>query len=94
MAFLTVHVIPRAAKPGLAGTRGGALLLRLSSPPVDGAANAELIRILADALDVPRRSISIVSGESSRRKRIRVDGVTDEYVAARLKLHSAETDGR
>jgi len=82
--FLTVRVIPRASKPGLAGTRDGDLLIRLKAPPVEGAANAELIRVLSDLFDVPQRSIAIVSGAAARRKRVRIDGVTDTYIAARL----------
>jgi uncharacterized protein (TIGR00251 family) len=81
---LNVRVIPRASKPGIAGTRDGALLVRLQSPPVEGAANAELIQILAKALDVPRGSISIVAGERSRQKRVRIEGVSEDYVNTRL----------
>ena len=51
-----MRVIPRAGKSGLAGTRGDALLVRLQSPPVDGAANEELIAVLAEALGVSKRS--------------------------------------
>ena len=64
--------------------RDGALLVRLQSPPVEGAANAELIQILAKALDVPRGSISIVAGERSRQKRVRIEGVSEDYVNTRL----------
>jgi uncharacterized protein (TIGR00251 family) len=81
---LNVRVIPRASKPGIAGTRDGALLVRLQSPPVEGAANAELIQILAKALDVPRGSISIVAGERSRQKRVQIEGVSEDYVNTRL----------
>jgi hypothetical protein len=77
-------VIPRASKPGIAGTRDGALLVRLQSPPVEGAANAELIQILAKTLQVPRGSISIVAGERSRHKRVRIEGVSEDYVNTRL----------
>ena len=66
--------------------RGGAVLVRLHAAPVDGAANAELIEILADALSVPKRAVSIVSGERSRHKRVRIDGVTDELVKAKLEF--------
>jgi uncharacterized protein YggU (UPF0235/DUF167 family) len=51
---------------------------------VDGAANAELIEVLADALEVPRRAISIVSGARSRQKRVRVEGVTQEFIDSKL----------
>jgi uncharacterized protein (TIGR00251 family) len=86
-------VIPRASKPGIAGTRDGALLVRLKSPPVEGAANAELIQIISDALDVPRRSISIVSGEHARLKRIRVEGITAEAVNAKFEMQNANAEG-
>src|SRR6188474_3920563 len=69
-------VIPRAGRSEIAGTRAGALLVRLNAPPVDGAANAELIELLAEALGIPRRNIEIVSGHRSRTKRVRITGVT------------------
>ena len=55
--------------------RDGALLVRLAAAPVDGAANAELIALIARALHLPRRDITIVSGERSRSKRIRVANI-------------------
>jgi len=85
-------VIPRASRPGIAGTRDGALLVRLKAPPVDGAANAELIQVISDALGVPKRSIAIVSGQRSRLKRIRVEGVTEEDVNAKFKMQNANAD--
>jgi uncharacterized protein (TIGR00251 family) len=83
--ILDVRVIPRAARPGLAGMRHGALLVRLSAPPVEGAANAELIQLLAKALDVPKRRVTIVAGERGRLKRVKLEGVTAERVAEKLK---------
>jgi uncharacterized protein len=82
--ILTIRVIPRAGRSGAAGTRDNAFLIRLNAPPVEGAANTELIDLLADLLDVPKRNVTIVSGERSRLKRVRVIGVTAEYVAQRL----------
>lgn len=82
-AVLDVRVIPRAGRSGPAGTRDGAYLLRLNAAPVDGAANAELIDVLAGHLGVPRRNITIVGGERSRRKRVRIAGITAEDVARR-----------
>lgn len=87
---LTVRVIPRGGRAGIAGTRGDALLVRLQSPPVDGAANAELVSLLADRLDVSRRSVSIVSGERSRTKRIRISGVTVGQVEALAGIDGRE----
>jgi uncharacterized protein (TIGR00251 family) len=76
--MVNVRVIPRAAKPGIAGTRDGALLVRLTAPPVEGAANAELIEVIADAAGVPRRSVSIVAGERARTKRVAINGITPD----------------
>ena len=81
---IVVRVIPRAGRAGLAGTRGDALLVRLQSPPVEGAANEELIEVLARALQVPKRAVSIVAGDRSRQKRVRVAGLDAATAAARL----------
>jgi uncharacterized protein (TIGR00251 family) len=76
--IITVRVFPRASKAGVAGMRGDALLVRLNAAPVDGAANAELIDVLADAYGVSKRSVEIVSGERSRQKRVRITGATKQ----------------
>lgn len=83
-AAFNVRVIPRARRSGLAGTRGDALLVRLQSPPVDGAANDELIDVLARALQVAKRAVAIVAGDRSRQKRVKVLGIDADTVAARL----------
>ena len=75
---ITVRVIPRSSVSEIVGEYDGAVKVRLTSPPVDGAANADLIKLLAKKLDVPKSSIAIVSGETSRTKRLRVTGVTSE----------------
>ena len=89
--LIDVRVIPRAGRSGLAGTRDGALLVRLNAPPVDGAANTELIEVLARALAVPKRAVTLVTGDRSRRKRVRVEGVTP--TAAGALLQSIGADG-
>jgi uncharacterized protein (TIGR00251 family) len=81
---IDVRVIPRARKTQLAGTREGALLVRLAAPPVDDAANDALIAFLAETLDVPRRSVRVVSGAHSRHKRLAIDGVSAAFVEIRL----------
>jgi uncharacterized protein len=83
--LLSVRVVPRAARAGLAGTREDALLVRLNAAPVDGAANSELIEVLSDALGVPRRAVSITVGERSRRKTILIRGLSADEVASRIK---------
>jgi uncharacterized protein (TIGR00251 family) len=82
---LDIRVIPRARKSEIAGERDGAILIRLAAPPVEGAANAALVEFLAGVLDLPRRSIRIVSGEHSRQKRVAVAGMTAEQVHAILR---------
>jgi uncharacterized protein (TIGR00251 family) len=82
--IIDVRVIPRASKSGIAGMRGDAVLVRLHAAPVEGAANAELIEVLADALDVPKRAVSIVAGERGRQKRVRVEGLTLDFIRSKL----------
>jgi uncharacterized protein (TIGR00251 family) len=86
----SVRVIPRAGRTGVAGTRGGALLVRLAAPPVEGAANAALVEFLAGAFDRPKGAIRIISGQSSRDKRVAVDGLTSDAAARVLSAILAE----
>ena len=81
---IDVRVVPRAARAGIAGTRDGDLLVRLNAPPVEGAANAELIDVIANALGVPKRSVSIAAGQQSRRKIVHVSGVSVDEVQSKL----------
>jgi len=81
---IDVRVIPRAGRSVVAGLRDGALLVRLAAAPVEGAANAELIALLASSLHVPKRDVTIVSGERSRAKRVRVAGMDRARVLAIL----------
>ncbi|HET8633169.1 MAG TPA: DUF167 domain-containing protein [Gemmatimonadales bacterium] len=75
---LSILVQPRASRSEIVGPHGDALKVRLAAPPVGGAANEELVRLLAKELDVSRSSIEIVSGLTSRRKTVRVSGATTE----------------
>jgi uncharacterized protein (TIGR00251 family) len=83
-ADLDIRVIPRSPRSRVDGRRGDAVLIRLAAPPVGGAANDALIAFLADALDLPRRNIRIVSGEKSRDKRVQVSGLDRASAVARL----------
>ena len=71
-AILNVRVTPRARRTEVAGTEAGALRVRVTPSPVDGAANAATIKCLAQALGVTRRRLSIEVGQTSRNKRVRV----------------------
>lgn len=70
---LAVHAQPGAKRTEVAGEHGGALRIRLAAPPVEGKANAELCRFLADAFGVPLRNVTLLRGEASRAKRLRID---------------------
>jgi hypothetical protein len=70
---LSLHVQPGAKRTGIAGLHDDALRIRLAAPPVDGKANAELRRFLADAFGVPLRNVTLVRGETSRQKRVRIE---------------------
>ena len=84
MAELAVRVIPRARRDEVGGERGGRLVIRLAAPPVDGAANASLRRLVATRAGVPTRQVTIVRGQTSRDKVIRVEGLTEAELRASL----------
>ncbi len=79
-----VHVRPRASRTECAGLHGDAVKVRVAAPPVEGAANAELIAFLARKLGVPRSAVRIVTGDRGRRKTVEVTGVDPDQVPARL----------
>ena len=81
---IRVRVVPRADRPGVAGTREGELVVRLQSAPIANAANDELIERIAQLFRVPKRSVAIAGGERSRSKRVLVAGVDAATAAARL----------
>lgn len=74
---LLLHIQPRASKNEICGIQNNALKVRLTSPPVDGAANKLCREFLADLFSVPKSAVEIVSGETSRHKRVRVNGDPD-----------------
>ena len=85
---LQVQVQPRASRTEVAGMHGDAIKIRLAAPPVDGEANEELVRFLAKLLGVPKNAVTIVSGATAKRKRVRVVGVTAQVAATRLAVES------
>ena len=82
---LSVRVQPRASKNGIAGVHGEALKVRLTAPPVDGAANEALVELLAATFGIPPRAITIVAGTSSRSKIVEMSGLTEERVRSMVK---------
>ena len=83
-----VRVIPRSSKSEIVGVLDGVVKIKLKSPPVDGAANDELIRLLSKELSVPRSAVAIASGHTSKTKRVRVTNVTKAQIASILKAKS------
>ena len=77
----TVRIVPRASTSEIVGDHEGALRIRIAAPPVEGAANRELIRLLAKRLKVPQNAVEIISGASSKNKIIRLKGVTATALA-------------
>jgi len=82
--LLDLHVQPGARQTEIAGLHGAALKVRLAAPPVDGRANECLIEYIAGRLDVARASVALASGAASRRKRLRISGVSIEKVESLL----------
>lgn len=79
---LSLLVQPRASRTRVLGEHDGMLKLQLAAPPVDGEANAALVEFLAKLLGVPRRQVSLIAGDASRRKRVSIQGVETAQVEA------------
>ena len=82
---ISIYVQPRASKTTVAGMHDGCVKVRLAAPPVDGAANAALIAFVAERLAIAKSNVRIVSGQTSRRKVLEVDGVSAEQLTAALQ---------
>jgi len=80
-----VRVIPRASKSEIVGEHDEALKVKLSSPPVDGAANKELVKLLSKAFGVAKREVTIVRGHTSKRKTVEVFNVNTKTIDAYAK---------
>ena len=83
---LSIHIQPRASATECVGIHGDAIKIRVAAPPIDGAANDELIRFLARRLSIPVTSVQIKSGAGGRHKRVVIKGVTVEFVLACLNV--------
>jgi uncharacterized protein (TIGR00251 family) len=84
-AIFTVKVHPRAKKTAIAGELGDALKVSLTAPPIGGRANDACIEFFAKLLKVPRSSVTIASGQTSRNKVIRIAGLTAEQIRERMR---------
>ena len=84
--LLPVRAVPRASKNEIQGVYDEALKIRLAAPPVDGKANAALIKFLSKTLDIPRSQISLSSGETGRSKLLLIAGISREELIRTLDL--------
>jgi len=91
-ATFAVRVQPRARKNAILGEIGEALKLALTAPPIEGRANEACIAFLAEFLKVPRSSVTIAAGQTSRNKVVRVRGLTAAEVADRVRVASGYSD--
>ena len=83
-ARIDIRVIPRSSKNGIDGVRDGRILVRVTAAPVEGAANDAVTATIAAALDLPRRAVKVIHGDSSRNKTIEITGLDSAAVRARL----------
>jgi TIGR00251 family protein len=79
--FFAVRVVPRASKSEIVGWHEDALKIRIASPPVDGAANGELIKLLAKKFDVSKSEVEILSGQTAKNKQVKISGAASEKIA-------------
>jgi uncharacterized protein (TIGR00251 family) len=84
MGDLAIRVQPRAKRTEVAGERDGAVVIRVSAPPVDGRANEAVCRLIAERLGVPKSAVQVVRGHTGRAKQVRVDGVSADQIRHRL----------
>src|SRR2546425_2155560 len=82
---ISIRVQPRASRNAVVGWTGDSLNIRLMAPPVEGAANTACLKFLADLIDLPQSHIEILKGAHSRDKVLRIIGLTQDEVYARLK---------
>jgi hypothetical protein len=78
-----VRLTPRSGATRVDGVEDGVLRVRVAAPPVGGAANEALLRLIADELDMPRGAIRLVAGESGRTKLVAIDGISPDRLAVR-----------
>lgn len=88
-ADLRVRLTPRAARPGLSAAADGSLVARVAEPPVDGRANEALCRLIAKAVGVAPSRVAVLRGAKARTKVVRVEGIDDDELRARIGYRAA-----
>jgi uncharacterized protein (TIGR00251 family) len=88
MSEIQVRLQPRAKRNEVVGERGGAVVIRVTAPPVDGRANAALCQLIAERVGLPKGNVTVVHGASSRDKLVRVDGASETQLRRALGLEA------
>lgn len=86
--FLSVYVQPGASKSEFVGPHNGSLKIRIKSPPVDGKANEALVEFLADFLQITKRSVEVIKGQTQRNKIVKISGIDSKLIEAALSAFS------
>ncbi len=89
-AVLNLRLVPRASKNAIQGEHGDALKIRLCAPPVDGAANAALVEFLSETFNLPRARVQLLSGQTSRHKRVLLAGLPASAVQSKIQAGKQE----
>lgn len=84
-SLLKLHVTPRGSRNEITGWRGDVLCVKITAPPVEGAANAAVLKFVVDTLGVRKSQVELVSGEKSREKTLRVAGLSEAELRAKMK---------
>ncbi len=87
--LLKLHVTPRGSKNEITGWRDDVLCVKITAPPVEGAANAAIAKFIADALGVRKSQVELVSGDKSREKTLRINGLSWDAIRSRLGRNKA-----
>jgi len=82
--LLKLHVTPRGSRSEIIGWREDTLCVKITAPPVEGAANAAVVKFIADSLGVRKNQVELVSGERSREKTVKVTGLSDSDIRSRI----------
>jgi uncharacterized protein len=91
---LRLRVTPGARRSGIVGRYGEAWKVRVAAPPEDGRANAAVVRLLAETLELPRESVTLVSGHGTRDKVVELSGLDQERIAERLASSAGKDTDR
>jgi len=84
-ALLRLHVTPRGSRNEITGWRDNVLCVKITAPPVEGAANAAIVKVIADVLGVRTSQVELVQGDKSREKTVKVSGLSEADIHARLR---------